>query len=130
MNTTTTITPTDALDLRPLLELRAESDELGARLRADDDTAIERARELLAIDVQTYRDALEAVEAHGHTSAREIDTADGLGVLVSVLGVGDLGADLDALFNRRMMADFDRYVIEGGRFDLGAWMQRYAGDYR
>jgi len=128
--TTTTITPTDALDLRPLLELRAESDELGARLRADDDTAIERARELLDVDRQAYRDALAAVAAHGHFSGLEIATQDGLGDVVSALGVGDLGADLDALLNRRMLADFDRYVIEGGRFDLNTWMARYAIDYR
>ena len=128
--TTTTIIPTDALDLRPLLELRAESDELGARLRADDDTAIERARELIAIDAQTYSDALAAVVAHGHFSALTIDTQDGLGDVVSALGVGDLGADLDALLNRRMLAGFDEYVRQGGRFDLDTWMQRYASDYR
>lgn len=93
--------PTDALDLRPLLELRAESDYLAARLRVGDLTCIERARALLAAENGIIDSVLDAVVEHGHQGGLErYELEDGVAALVAALGTGFLGCAVDEALSR------------------------------
>ena len=92
--TITTTPSAEALDLRPLLDLRAESDRITAELRAGDLTGADRARELLAIETSALHDFKDAMREHAY--APEVDgVGDAASELFSALGTGDLGFALD-----------------------------------
>lgn len=76
----TTITPnTEALDLRPALALRAESDELIERLRAGDLSAVPRARVLLAIEAGIIDEFTAALNECAYDGFRDWSMRDHVG---------------------------------------------------
>jgi hypothetical protein len=100
---TTTITPNiEALDLRPIIELRPESERLIERLRADDVTAADRARYLIKLEagiLEAVRSAVhEFTEGSPERVIDEIDEA--VDIVVNALGTGHLDYELHEMILR------------------------------
>jgi hypothetical protein len=92
---TTTITPSiEALDLRPLVELREESCRLAALVESGDRSHVERACELLDAESVMLEDFYAALVSLRGGSA-SIDLEDAATTVVAAIGTGDLGHAVD-----------------------------------
>jgi hypothetical protein len=97
--TTNTITAvsTEALDLRPALELKPRAIALTERLRAGDRTAIGEGRELVAEADAIVERLRASIEAHGVHGRINRDEEDAAWTVVYGIAVGDVDWLIDEL---------------------------------
>lgn len=95
--TTTTNPSIDAFDLRPALELRADADRIIARLRAGDrDPALfAEGRALLEAEYRIAGECKAAMAVFGHDDAQPHVTDHPAWEVVSAIGTGQLGYEID-----------------------------------
>lgn len=84
----------EALDLRPLLELREESQRLVELIEAGDHSHVDRARELLVRE-QEILDAFVAAITSLPGCSSSISVEDAAGLVVGEIGTGNLGYVVD-----------------------------------
>lgn len=99
MNTTTNTLDAEALDLRPLLALRAPAAALAERLEAGDTSVVAEATHLLDVETAILNRAAALIVSLG---IDDTPAQDALSEIVSQIGTGQLGYALDVALGRSL----------------------------